>query len=253
VDSLHRVDSAEYALRLGDDALVLCQRLCEWSTCAPELEEDVALTNIALDLLGQARSLLSYAGQLGGQDTEDDLAYWREPHQFRNVRMVETENGDFARTMVRQLLFSTYQHGLYSQLQHSTDQTIAGVAAKAAKESKYHLTHAAQWTVRLGDGTQESHRRAAAAVEDLWPYTAELFEPDDLTARLIEVGVAADLEAIRIGWEVSVRVVLAEATLSVPKLPSHITGGRRGMHGDRLGQMLAEMQWLHRSHPGATW
>jgi ring-1,2-phenylacetyl-CoA epoxidase subunit PaaC len=248
-------DVASYSLRLGDDALVLSHRLAQWSSSAPELEEDIALTNIALDLLGQARALLTVAGQResAGRD-EDDLAYLRDEREFTNVRLVELENGDFAHTIIRQLLVSTYQLGLYAELTASSDPDLAAIAGKAVKEVTYHRDHAVKWTLRLGDGTDESHTRAQSALETLWPYRHELFERDELTARLVEAAVAADPTILRATWEPSITNVLHEATLAPPKKDVHRpTGGRRGRHSELLGPMLAEMQWLHRSHPGASW
>ncbi|HWE13914.1 MAG TPA: 1,2-phenylacetyl-CoA epoxidase subunit PaaC [Solirubrobacteraceae bacterium] len=248
-------DVASYSLRLGDDALVLSHRLAQWSSSAPELEEDIALTNIALDLLGQARALLTVAGQReSARRDEDDLAYLRDEREFTNIRLVELENGDFAHTIIRQLLVSTYQLGLYAELTASSDPDLAAIAGKAVKEVTYHRDHAVKWTLRLGDGTDESHTRAQSALETLWPYRHELFERDELTARLVEAGVAADPTILRATWEPSVTNVLHEATLAPPKKDVHRpTGGRRGRHSELLGTMLAEMQWLHRSHPGASW
>ena len=248
-------DVALYALRLGDDALILSQRLAEWSSCAPELEEDIALTNIALDLLGQARGLLTIAGRRDGSGrTEDDLAFLRSEREFQNLRIVEQPNGDFAQTIVRQLLFSTYQLALYSELTASADEDLAGVAGKAVKEVAYHRDHAVKWTLRLGDGTDESHHRMLDALERLWPYTAELFEADEVLDRLVRDGVAADPARIRATWEPSVSAVLDQATLAPPELGSRRpSGGRRGEHGEILGHLLAEMQWLHRSHPRVAW
>jgi len=248
-------DVAEYALRLGDDALVLSHRLAQWSASAPEIEEDIALTNIALDLLGQARRLLTIAGVREGQGRdEDDLAYLRPEREFRNLRIVELDNGDFADTIVRQLLFSTYQLSLYAELTASTDPDLAAVAGKAVKEVAYHRDHAVKWTLRLGDGTQKSHERSQAALERLWPYRHELFETDELTARLIDAGVAADPAVLRSTWDPFVAAVLDQATLTAPEDGARKpTGGRRGQHGEILGPMLAEMQWLHRSAPGVRW
>jgi ring-1,2-phenylacetyl-CoA epoxidase subunit PaaC len=248
-------DVGEYALRLGDDALILAQRLGAWSACAPELEEDLALTNIALDLLGQARNLLTIAGhRIGHGQGEDDLAFLRDEREFRNLRIVELPNGDFAHTVMRQLLFSTYQLGLYDHLRDSSDDDLAATAAKAVKEVAYHRDHAVKWTLRLGDGTDESHRRSAAALDELWPYSHELFETDELTQRLVDAGVAVDPRALQPAWQSFVSGVLDEATLSVPASGSRRPGGgRRGQHGEVLGLLLAEMQWLYRSHPGATW
>jgi len=245
---------ATYALRLGDDALVMAQRLGEWIANAPQLEEDVALGNIALDLLGQARSLLTYAGEVEGDGRdEDDLAYLRDERDFVNAQIFELPNGDFGFTIARLLMTSAYQVELYSRLTASRDATVAAVAAKAVKEVDYHRDHATKWTLRLGDGTEESHRRMQQGLDDLWPYVAELFESDDLVARLAEGGVAvdpADLEDDTIGY---VDHVLADATLHRPETTVHHGGGRRGVHTEQMGYLLAEMQYLHRSHPGATW
>ncbi len=245
---------ALYALRLGDDALILAQRLGEWSSNAPELEEDLALTNIALDLLGQARFLLSRAAELEGRGRcEDELAFMRGEREFLNCLLVEQPNGDFARTIARQLLFSTYQLVLYERLTASVDEGIAGVAAKAVMEVAYHRDHAVKWTLRLGDGTSESHARMQDAIERLWPYTGELFESDALVARLAGAGVAVDPAGLREEWERFLGATLSDATLVVPRGTWRPTGGRRGEHTEAFGHMLAEMQWLHRSHPGATW
>ena len=245
---------ARYALYLGDDALVLAQRLTGWLAHAPELEEDVALANIALDLLGQARILLDHAGRLEGAGRDEDaLAYLRTDRQFHNALLVELENGDFAQTILRQLFFAAYQLELYRALTDSRDETLAGLAGKAVKEVAYHLDHAAEWTLRLGDGTEESHRRAVAAVELLWPYTHELFEADELTDALAAEGYAVDPAALRTGWLARVTSVLAEATLTVPADGWRPSGGRRGVHTELLGYLLAEMQSLARAHPGASW
>ncbi|MDP9318159.1 MAG: phenylacetate-CoA oxygenase subunit PaaC [Actinomycetota bacterium] len=252
--SVDSADLARYVLRLGDDALVAAQRMGEWIAAAPQLEEDVALGNIALDLLGQARSLLTYAGEVEGDGRdEDDLAYLRDERDFVNAQIFELPNGDFAFTIARLLMTSAYQVELYSRLTASRDATVAAIAAKAVKEVDYHRDHATQWALRLGDGTEESHRRMQQGLDDLWPYVAELFESDDLVARLAEGGVAvdpADLEDDTIGY---VDHVLADATLDRPETTVHHGGGRRGVHTEQMGYLLAEMQYLHRSHPGATW
>jgi len=237
------MDAVEtYAVRLGDDALVLSQRLAWWASRAPELEEDLALTNIALDLLGQARALLGRAGD------EDELAFLRSEREYRNVLLVEQPNGDFAQTIVRQLLFSTFQLARYEALVDAADEVIAGVAAKAVKEVAYHRDHARRWTLRLGDGTDESHARMTAALERLWPYTHELFEGDDVDR---EAGV--DPATLYDGWRADVAETLTAATLDVPADGWRPTGGRQGRHTEALGLLLAEMQSLHRAHPGATW
>ncbi|GAA3812567.1 phenylacetate-CoA oxygenase subunit PaaC [Streptomyces phyllanthi] len=230
------------ALALGDDALVLSHRLGEWAGHAPVLEEEVALANIALDLLGQARVLLSMAGD------EDELAYLREERAFRNLQLVEQPNGDFAHTIARQLYFSTYQRLLYAHLA-SGDGRFAGLAAKAVKEVAYHQDHAEQWTLRLGDGTDISHERMRTACRALWRYTGEMFEPVE--------GLDVDWEGLRSAWLESVSAVLLRATLDVPEGPPSgawsAGAGRQGVHTEPFGLMLAEMQHLHRSHPGASW
>jgi ring-1,2-phenylacetyl-CoA epoxidase subunit PaaC len=247
-------DLVTYSLRLGDDALILAQQLGEWCSNAPELEEDIALTNIALDLLGQARFLLTRAGELEGRGrTEDDLAYDRDERGFLNCLLVEQPNGDFAQTIVRQLLFSTYQLGLFQALRNSSDEGLAAVAGKATKEVAYHRDHAVTWTLRLGDGTAESHERTQAALGRLWPYVDEMFERDALLERLIGAGVAADPAELRPRWDAFIAEVLTQAMLTAPPDGWHPTGGRRGVHGEPLGHLLGEMQWLHRSHPGARW
>jgi ring-1,2-phenylacetyl-CoA epoxidase subunit PaaC len=245
---------ATYALRLGDDALVLAQRLGEWIANAPQLEEDVALANIALDLLGQARTLLAYAGAAEGLGrSEDDLAYLREERAFLNVQLVEAPRGDFAATMARLLFFSTYQLALYDRLQHSTDETLAGVAGKAVKEVDYHRDHATQWVLRLGDGTDESHRRMQAGLDAVAPYVDELFTSDDLERSLAADGVAVDVAVLRPECDRYVDSVLAESTLQRPVATWTAHGGRQGLHSEPFGFLLAEMQHLHRSHPGASW
>jgi ring-1,2-phenylacetyl-CoA epoxidase subunit PaaC len=244
----------EYALRLGDDALVLAQRTGEWIAAAPELEEDLALGNLALDLLGQARALLTYAGQADGTGrSEDDLAYFRDERDFRHCQLVELPNGDFAATMARLLVFAAYQHELYERLADSADETLAAIAAKALKEVVYHREHAAAWVVRLGDGTDESHRRMQAGLEAIWPYLAELFESDDLSRALAADGIGVDPAGLAEPTMAFVRQVLAEATLTEPESATPPTGGRRGVHTEHLGYLLAEMQHLARSHPGAQW
>lgn len=247
-------DIAAYALRLGDDALVLAQRLSELAARGPEIEEDMALTNIALDELGQARALLSYAGEREGRGRDEDaLAYLRTEREFVNVMLVEQPNVDFAVVIVRQLLFATYQLALYERLTGSADELLAAVAGKAVKEVAYHRDHAEQWTLRLGDGTEESHVRMEAALSALWPFVDELFEGDRLTARLADAGVAVDPASLRPGWEAFVHDTLARATLDVPESEWHPSGGRRGEHTEGFGFLLAEMQSLHRTYPGVQW
>ncbi|MGW6061137.1 1,2-phenylacetyl-CoA epoxidase subunit PaaC [Streptomyces sp. NPDC055189] len=237
------------ALALGDDALVLSHRLGEWAGHAPVLEEEVALANIALDLLGQARVLLSLAGD------EDELAYLREERAFRNLQLVEQPNGDFAHTIARQLYFSTYQTLLYGQLA-SGDSTFAPLAAKAVKEVAYHQDHAEQWTLRLGDGTPESHERMERGLDALWRFTGEMFQPvEGLDG--VDGSPGVDWPALRESWTASVTAVIEKATLTVPTGPQEgawaAGAGRQGLHTESFGRMIAEMQHLHRSHPGASW
>ncbi|MCQ1999605.1 1,2-phenylacetyl-CoA epoxidase subunit PaaC [Arthrobacter zhaoxinii] len=243
-------DVAAYALRLGDDALVLAQRLGWWISRAPELEEDVALGNIALDLIGHARSFLSYAGSADGR-TEDDLAYWRKETEFRSAHLMEQPNGDFARTIARQLAVSFYSFELYTALQHSADPTLAAIAAKAVKEVDYHRDHSAQWVLRLGLGTDESRRRMIRALELTWPYVGELFDDDELVLSL--GGRAVLPSALKPPFDRGITAVLRKAELEVPAVPAAPGGGRRGQHSEHLGYLLAEMQVLAREHPGATW
>jgi ring-1,2-phenylacetyl-CoA epoxidase subunit PaaC len=247
-------DLFTYSLRLGDDALVLSHRLGEWISAAPAIEEDIALGNIGLDLIGQARTLLTYAGEVEGKGRrEDDLAYLRDEREFANVQLVEVPNGDFGVTMARQLVFSIYQLALYERLQESVDPVLSGLAGKAVKEVAYHRDHAVQWVLRLGDGTEESHRRMQVGVDTVWPYVDELFEGDDVERRLAADRIAVEPTELREEWAKSVEAVLAEATLEQPTPRWRARGGRRGIHSEALGFLLAEMQHLHRSHPGATW
>ena len=246
--------AAVYTLRLADDCLVLSHRLAQWSSRAPTLEDDIALTNIALDLLGQARGLYERTAELDGTGrSEDDYAFMRDEREFVNCLLVEQENGDFATTMVRQLLCSTFQLAQWQALTASTDQQLAAVAARAVKETSYHRDHATDWTLRLGDGTDESHRRMETALAALWPYTAELFEGDAVTREAHAQGVGPDPAALRPEWEGYVRRVLGDATLEVPESTWTPSGGRQGLHTESFGYMLAEMQHLHRSFPGVTW
>ena len=251
---LEQQDTAVFTLRLADDALVLAQRLGEWAARGPTIEEDVALLNIGLDLLGQARTLLARVGELDGTGrTEDELAFLRDERAFLNAQIMELPVGDFGTTMARQLLVSAYQVPLFAGLSASTDPTLAAVASKAVKESRYHLDHAASWVVRLGDGTEESHRRVQAGLDAVWPYAAELFETDELLGRCVEAGVAVDPAPLRERWDGTVDAVLADAGLVRPVTTWQPSGGRRGVHTEHFGYLLAEMQHVARSHPGASW
>lgn len=245
---------AEYALRLGDDALVLCQRLCAWVTNAPTIEEDLALSNIALDLLGHARTLLAFSGRSDGTNrSDDDLAYRRTEREFRNALLLELPGGDFAFTIARQLAYTHYTSLLYGQLAASSDDGLASFATRAAKEAEYHCLHASQWTVRLGLGTEESHRRMQSGLEHVWPYAAELFEADDLTARLDTEGTAVAPAGLRAAWEREVTGVLTEAGLTVPAPSWQATGGRSGVHTEVFAPLLAEFQSVFRQYPGGLW
>jgi len=243
-----------YILRLADNALILGHRLSEWIGHAPLLEEELALGNVALDLIGQARPLYAYAGTVEGQGRdEDSLAYLRDAHDFRNILLVEQPNGDFAVTIIRQFFYAAFMHPFWRALARSRDATLAAIAAKAEKEAAYHLRHASEWLIRLGDGTEESHRRAQAALDELWPYAGELFERDAVEQDLVAEGIAVDPESLRAEWERSVDGVLAEATLAKPAAGWMQSGGRNGRHSEHLGHLLAEMQFLQRAYPGATW
>lgn len=243
-----------YLIRLGDDNLIVAQRLSEWSARAPDLEEDIALTNIALDHMGQARALLSYAGQVEGEGRdEDDIAFCRTEREFSNLLLVEQPNGDFATTIARQFLLDAYQVLLWDALAESDDPTLAGIAAKAVKEARYHLRHSSAWVTRLGDGTDESHRRMQAALDTMWRFTAEFFVTDQIERDLASAGIAVDGSLLLNPWETTVSGVVIEATLDLPSDPVKASGGRQGLHTEHLGLLLAEMQWMQRTYPGLQW
>ncbi|EKV30707.1 Phenylacetate-CoA oxygenase, PaaI subunit [Caenispirillum salinarum AK4] len=254
VPGVDAADVVAYALRLGDDSLILGQRLSEWCAKSPEMELDIALMNLSLDLFGRARTLLSHAAALEneGRD-EDSIAFLRDIGDFRNVLLVEQPNGDFAETIVRQVLFDCFDLPFQEALAASADETLAAVAAKAVKESAYHLRFSANWLIRLGDGTEESHRRAQAALDALAPYAHELFETDALEDRLIKAGVAVDRAALRPRFDERLAAILKEATLTLPGTEWRPTGGRRGEHSEALGFLLAEMQWMQRAYPDSEW
>ncbi|WP_223946762.1 1,2-phenylacetyl-CoA epoxidase subunit PaaC [Arthrobacter sp. NtRootA1] len=245
-------DVAEFALRIGDDGLILAQRLGHWISRAPELEEDIALGNIALDQLGHARSFLTYAGAAWDK-SEDDLAYFRREHEFRSAHLFEQPNGDFAVTIARQFIVSYYQYELYTALTASKDATLAAISAKAVKEVDYHRDHSAQWVLRLAGGTDESRARIIQGFKLVWPYVDELFEDDELTTRLAEAGVAVQPSSLRAGFDRLTGEIMAEAELDIPAVPQALGGGRRGKHSEFLGYIIAEMQVLAREHPGASW
>lgn len=247
----------EYLLRLGDDRLVLGHRLSEWCGHAPILEEDIALANVALDLLGQATIFLRMAGEVEGQGrSEDALAYFREAVEFRNCQLVELPKGDFAFTVARQFLFDVHDVVLLDALTKSSNSDLAAVATKSLKEARYHVRHSGEWMLKLGDGTEESHRRVQRAIDELWRFTPELFASDDLNAQLVKVGVAPDPAELQPRWTALVRDVLGRATLNTPADLAgspRMRGGRSGAHTEHLGHLLAEMQIVARSHPGASW
>lgn len=243
-----------HALRRADDALILGHRLSEWCGHAPTLEEDMALSNIALDLLGQARELYSYAAGVEGKDNDEDkLAYLRDVRQYRNLLLVEQPNGDFARTIVRQFFYSAFADLYWRAMMRSSDQTLAAIAAKSEKESAYHLRHVSEWVIRLGDGTEESHARTQAAIDDLWSFTGEMFSVDDGERALIDMGVAIDPATLRPQWLRTISDVVREATLMLPKGEWMQQGGRDGRHSEHLGHLLSELQYMQRTFPGLTW
>jgi ring-1,2-phenylacetyl-CoA epoxidase subunit PaaC len=257
-------EHVEYLLRLGDGALVLGQRLAEWCGHGPVLEEDIAMANVALDLVGQARLLLTHAGKAEGKGRdEDQLAFLRDVPEYRNSTLAElpssgvasarAASGDYAVAIVRNLLFCAYQCELWRALSGSKDAELAAIAAKSLKESRYHFGHAADWTIRFGDGTDESHARAQAAVDALWPYTHELFETDPVEKAVARHGIGVESATLRPGWLDAVTAVVAEATLRLPPDTAFRSTGKLGGHSEHLGYLLTEMQSLHRQHPGASW
>src|SRR5690606_32378445 len=243
-----------FLLRLADDHLVLGHRLSEWCGHAPMLEEDLAMPNIALDLIGQARALYQYAGEIEGKGrSEDDLAYLRLERNYLNCLMVERPNGDFAHTMLRQFYFAAFMHPFWEKLRSSSDQNLAAIAAKAVKEVAYHIRHCGEWVIRLGDGTPESMARMNKALAALAPYVNELFEEDAVNARLGEAGVAPTLASLRPAFDATVDHVFAEALLDRPVPAWAKSGGRKGMHSEAMGFLLADLQYMQRTYPGATW
>ncbi|WP_108663617.1 1,2-phenylacetyl-CoA epoxidase subunit PaaC [Acuticoccus kandeliae] len=243
-----------YLLRLADDQLILGHRLSEWTGHAPMLEEDIALANIALDHIGAARSLYDRASEIHGEGlTEDDYAYRRDARAYLNCLLVERPNGDFAHTIVRQLFYSAFALPLWEALTRSADETLAAIAAKSEKEARYHVRHSGDWFIRLGDGTDESRARMEAAIASLWPYTGELFEADAVVTGLVGEGIAADPAAIEPLWRETVAAAFEEAGLAMPIARGAQTGGRSGRHTEHLGFILADLQYLQRAYPGASW
>lgn len=244
----------EYLLRIGDSTLILGQRLSEWCGHAPVLEEDIALANVALDLIGQSRLVLTHASAIEGAGRdEDQLAFLRTEGEFRNVTLVELPNGDFGCTVLRSFLFCTFLRELWTALATSSDAGLAAIAAKSVKESRYHVQHAGEWVIRLGDGTDESHARMQRALDDLWPYTAELFAPTPVDDAVHAVGVGVKWTELRSAWDATVLPVLEEATLQAPEGSAFVSRGKLGVHSEHMGHLLTEMQYLQRTYPGATW
>lgn len=243
-----------YLLRRADDALILGHRLSEWCGHAPTMEEEMALANMGLDLIGQARSLYTYAGEAEGRGhDEDDFAYLRLEKDYRNLLLVEQPNGDFAATMVRQFFYAAFADPYWRAMMGSTDETIAAIAAKSEKEMAYHLRHSAEWIIRLGDGTDESNRRVRDAIEMLWPFTGELFEVDEADQAVIATGAAIDPRGLLPVWRETVESVFRQATLAVPADAWMQKGGRSGRHSEHLGHLLTDLQFMQRLVPGATW
>lgn len=244
----------KYLLRLADSSLVLAQRLSEWTGHGPFLEEDLALTNIALDIFGRAKSLLEYAAKLEGKGrTEDDLAYFRGEREYYNLLITEQSNGDYAKTILRQALVDAYEALVYGELCSSKDETLAGIAQKSVKEIAYHKRHSFSWVNRFGNGTEESARRLADAVGELWQYTGEMFEADELDATMAKSGIGPDLAALKPKWEREIRELFEKAGLTVPADTFMQKGSRNGIHTEHLGFLLAEMQVLPRMYPEAKW
>lgn len=244
----------EYCLRLGDSSLILGHQLSEWCGHGPILEEDIALINIALDFIGQARVLLDYAGKVEGKErTEDDLAYLRMERDYRNLLLVEQPNGDYAFTIARQFLYDVYSFYFYAALKESKDATFAGIAEKSLKEISYHLRHSSQWVIRLGDGTAESKEKIQTSFNELWMFTEDLFTMDEVDHTLLKEGIAVDLSLIKSKWQSKVKEVLTQATLTIPADSFMQTGSRDGKHTEYLGFLLAEMQSLPRAFPGVKW
>ena len=243
-----------YLVRLGDDSLILGHRLSEWCGHGPILEEDIAMTNLSLDLLGQATSFLQYAGEVEGKGrSEDDLAFLRFDREYKNLLLVEQPNGDFGMTMMRQFLFDAWRKPLFERLAKAKDSTLAAIADKSLKETKYHLRHSSEWVIRLGDGTEESHARVQESLNTLWRYTSELFYSDEVDAELQKDSTIPSMDGLKEEWEATVKAVFGEATLELPTNNWKQEGGRKGIHSEHLGYILAELQYMQRAYPGMQW
>lgn len=247
-------DLFEQLIRLADDHLILGHRVSEWCGHAPMLEEDLSLPNIALDLIGQARSLYTYAGEVEGKGRDEDaLAYLRLESEYKNLLLVEQPNGDFAHTMLRQFYFAAFMELFWQKVQNSSDAVLSGIAAKAVKEVTYHVRHTSEWIIRLGDGTSESTKRMNSAIAELHRYTDEMFETDAVTERLAAERVVPDLSSLKLEWDRAVSEVFTAATLEVPEAYWPRKGGRNGQHGEDMGYILADLQYMQRTYPGLTW
>lgn len=242
-----------YTLRIADSSLILGQRMSEWCSKAPTLEEDIAMSNISLDMFGQANGFYQYAAQLNGFKSADELAFRRNEREFFNHQLVEQENGNFGNTIVRNFLHDTFNFLFYTQLAHSKDETLSALAMKSLKEVKYHLRHSSNWLVRLGDGTKESNAKTQLALNELWMYTDEMFEMDALDAELFKMGVAVDNSALKLDWDTMVNNSLSKAKLTRPEDEYMASGSKKGLHTEYLGFILSEMQYLQRAYPNAKW
>jgi len=243
-----------YCLRLGDTSLILSQRLGEWCGHGPILEEDIAMTNISLDLIGQSRAFYTYACELEGKGkTEDDLAYQRGERQYYNILLVEQPNGDFAKTMMRQFLVSSFQYYFYTELKSSNDKTLSALAEKSLKEVAYHLRHSGEWIKRLGGGTEESKQRITNALNELWLYSGDMFDADETDMEMVKAGTGVDLLKIKPMWDKKVAEIFSESGLEIPQNVFMVKGSRTGRHTEQLGHLLAEMQTLQRTYPGSSW
>jgi ring-1,2-phenylacetyl-CoA epoxidase subunit PaaC len=244
----------DYTLHLADNSLILGQRNAEWCGHGPVLEQDIAITNISLDLIGQARNFYQYAATLIGDDaTEDSLAYLRKEEEFKNCLLVEQLKGDWAQTILRQFFFSQYQYLLFQQLQNSRDGQLAAIAEKSLKEVTYHLRWSSEWVIRLGDGTDESHQRMVKAIDELWKYTGEMFEASSYELRAASDGTGVDVSKLKEQWMTKVKEIFSEATLSIPGKTSMQTGGKEGTHSEHLGNIFTELQYMQKTYPGCEW
>ena len=247
------MDLLKYTLRIADSSIILGQRLSSWCSKGPTLEEDIALSNLSLDLFGQANSLLEYASELDGTKSADDFAFKRNEREFYNLQLTEQLNGHFGDTIVRHFFFSVYSFLFYSKLSNSKDETLAAIAAKSLKEIKYHLTHSKSWIIRLGDGTEESNKRIQKSLNDLWQFTGEFFEMDDIDQKMYKEGIGVNNSSLKSEWDKIVNTTLKESNLIRPEDGHMQSGSKNGMHTEHLGHLLSEMQFLPRAYPDAKW